>query len=127
MPEETKKILIVDDDKFLREMYVTKFKSSGFDVDAAGSVKEAIAKFQDGYEPDILIFDIVMPLEDGWDLARQVRDNNYIPNAKKIVLSNQGESSDIKKSEEFDLDGYIVKALSTPTEVVEKVKVISEK
>lgn len=127
MPDELKKIFIVDDDKFLREMYVTKFKSSGFEVDSVGSVKEAIDKLEEGYKPDVLIFDIVMPVENGWDFIKKVRDNDYVPKAKKIVLSNQGEEQDLEKGKEFNVDGYIVKALSTPSEVVEKVKQISEK
>ena len=68
-----------------------------------------------------------MPLEDGWDLAQQIKDNEYIPNTKRIVLSNQGEATDVEKSKDFDVDGYIVKALNTPSEVVEKVTKISEK
>lgn len=125
MSDETKKILIVDDDKFLREMYVTKFSASGFKVDSASSVKEAIQKIEEGLEVDLVLFDIVMPLEDGWDFAKQLKDNNYLPKAKKVVLSNQGEETDIEKSKTLDIDGYIVKALSTPTEVVEQVKKIT--
>lgn len=126
MSSEAKKILIVDDDKFLREMYVTKFSSTGFSVDSAGSVSEAIEKIENGYVPELLLFDIVMPVENGWDLISKVQEKNLLPNSKKIVLSNQGEQTDIDKSKEFNVDGYIVKALNTPSEVVEKVKKISE-
>lgn len=127
MDENTKKILIVDDDKFLREMYVTKFATIGFYVDSVGSVAEAIEKIKGGYEPDIMLFDIIMPIENGWDLMQKIKDENLIPNTKKIVLSNQGEEPDVSKSEDFKVDGYIIKALNTPSEVVEKVKKISEK
>jgi len=127
MTDEKKKIFIVDDDKFLREMYVAKFSSADFDVDSVGSVREAVDKFEEGYNPDILLFDIIMPLEDGWDLAKEIKEKNYIPNAKRIVLSNQGEESDKEKGKEFSVDGYIVKALNTPSEVVEEVKKISKK
>jgi CheY-like chemotaxis protein len=123
-----KKIFIVDDDKFLREMYVTKFSASGFEVDSAGSVREAMEKLIDSEKtPDVLLFDIIMPQEDGWDLAQKIKDQNLIKDAKRIVLSNQGEESDVEKSKEFNVDGYIIKALTTPSEVVEKVKEISEK
>lgn len=127
MSQTNKKILIVDDDKFLREMYVTKFSASGFDVVSASSVREAIDKFVDGYEPDVLLFDIIMPLENGWDLAREIRENNYIPNSKLMVLSNQGEQIDVEMAKKFNVDGYIVKALKTPSEVVEEVKGIMSK
>jgi two-component system OmpR family response regulator len=127
MSDGKKKILIVDDDKFLREMYVNKFSSSGFDVDSVGSVREAVERFEDGASPDVILFDIIMPVEDGWSLAQKIKDNNYIPNAKKIVLSNQGEDSDKEQGKKFNVDSYIIKALNTPSEVVEKVIQISNK
>ena len=127
MEEEKKKILIVDDDKFLREMYVTKFGASNYSVDSAGSVSEAVEKIKEGFVPDILLFDIIMPVEGGWELAKYIQDENLIPNAKRIVLSNQGEQSDIDKSKEFGVHGYIVKALNTPSEVLAQVKDISTK
>ncbi len=127
MEEEKKKILIVDDDKFLREMYVTKFAASNYSVDSAGSVSEAVEKIKEGFVPDILLFDIIMPVEGGWELAKYIQDENLIPNAKRIVLSNQGEQSDIDKSKEFGVHGYIVKALNTPSEVLAQVKDISTK
>ncbi len=125
MDKNAKKILIVDDDMFLRQMYVTKFLSNGFEVDSTGSTKEALEKLESGYSPDVLLFDIIMPIEDGWVLMKHIKEKNYIPNAKTIVLSNQGEAQDIDKSKEFGVDGYIVKALKTPSEVVEEVKRIS--
>lgn len=125
MSKESKKILIVDDDKFLREMYVAKFSGSGFEVNSVGSVKEAINLFQEGYEPDILLFDIIMPMEDGWDLMKQIQENDYIKKSKKIVLSNQGEEEDKEIGEKYKVDGYIVKALNTPSEVVKQVQVLS--
>jgi CheY-like chemotaxis protein len=127
MTEVNKKILIVDDDKFLRDMYVTKFSSSDFTVQSAGSAKEAIEQIKGGFAPDILIFDIVMPTDSGWDLMDLIKSEELIPSAKKIVLSNQGEESDKEKSKEYNVDGYIVKAFSTPSEVVAQVKEISEK
>lgn len=127
MSDSSKKILILDDDNFLRGMYVKKFQDAGFEVDSIGSVKEALEKFAAGYETDILLFDIVMPVQTGWDLAKEIKNNNYIPKAKKIILSNQGEEEDVQKVNDFEIDGYIVKALNTPSEVVEKVTEISKK
>ena len=67
-----------------------------------------------------------MPIDDGWDLAQKIKENNYIPNAKKVVLSNQGEKEDKDKSKEFGVDGYIVKALNTPSEVVKKIQELTK-
>lgn len=127
MTEIKKKVCIVDDDKFLREMYTLKFSSGGFEVESFGSAEEALNKFESGYEPDILLFDIIMPMIDGWGFIKRVKENNYIPNAKKIVLSNQGEQNDISKVTLYNIDGYIVKAIKTPSEVVADVKKLAEK
>jgi CheY-like chemotaxis protein len=126
MNEDTKKILIVDDDMFLRQMYVTKFIANGFDVDSAGSSKEALEKIEGGFIPDVLLFDIIMPINDGWYLIQNIREKNILLNTKMIVLSNQGETNDIENSKKFKVDGYIVKALKTPSEVVNEVKQISK-
>lgn len=127
MTDQKIKILLVDDDKFLREMYITKFTNSGFEVSSAGSGQEAIDKIKEGHDFKILLFDIIMPGMDGWGFIKSVRDQNLLPDAKVIVLSNQGESNDVDKSKEFNVDGYIVKALKTPSEVVEEVNKIYNK
>lgn len=122
-----KKICIVDDDQFLREMYTLKFKSAGFEVESFEKAEDLLTKFDEGYVPDVLLFDIIMPVMDGWGLMEKIKEKGYIPDAKRIVLSNQGEQADISKAELFKVDGYIVKALKTPSEVVEEVKKISSK
>jgi CheY-like chemotaxis protein len=127
MTETKKKICIVDDDKFLREMYTLKFNTAGFEVESFNGAEEVLTKFEAGYTPDILLFDIIMPVIDGWGLMKNITEKGYISSAKKIVLSNQGEQADISKAEMYKVDGYIVKALKTPSEVVEEVKKISSK
>lgn len=119
--EETK-LLIIDDDKFLREMYVTKFTSSGFKVDSTISAIEALEKIKGGFVPDVILLDLIMPGMTGWEFLAEANNANLLTNTKVIVLSNQGESQDIEKSKEFKVAGYIVKALKTPSEVVEEVK-----
>ena len=124
MVDNMKKILIVDDDNFLRQMYIGKFKLAGYEVESCGSTKEALSKLGEGYEPDVLLFDIVMPVEDGWELLKQIQTKGYAKKAKKIVLSNQGEEKDAEIAKGLKVDGYIVKALNVPSEVVEKVEKI---
>jgi len=113
---ENTKLLIIDDDKFLREMYVTKFSSSGFTVDSSVSAMEALEKIKGGFVPDVLLLDLIMPGMTGWEFLTETKKSNLMPNTKVIVLSNQGESQDIEKSKDFNVSGYIVKALKTPSE-----------
>lgn len=119
-----RKIVIIDDDTFLLDMYVTKFKKAEFEVFAFSSAQEALDKIKDEEKLDAVIFDIIMPGMDGWTFAREYRKLNLHPNAKFVVLSNQNQSSDIEISKEVKADLFIVKALKTPTEVVQEVNAI---
>lgn len=119
-----KKIVIIDDDTFLLDMYVTKFKKAEFEVLAFSSAQEALEILKDEQHVDVVIFDIIMPGMDGWTFAREYRKLNLHPNAKFVVLSNQNQQTDIEVSKEVGADLFIVKALKTPTEVVQEVNSI---
>ncbi len=124
MSEEVqkKKILIVDDDKFLLNMYTIKFQKDNFEVSTAADGSDAIAKLEGGLVPDAMVLDIVMPVMDGLEVLEKVRKEKFIPNAKILILSNQGQSSDIEKAKQLGINGYIVKATTIPSEVVAEVK-----
>ena len=119
-----KKIFIVDDDKFLLDMYTFKFNEKGFEVvQALGSV-DALAKLKGGVVPDIFLLDLVMPTMDGFELLSIIKKDSMAPNAKVIILSNLGQPDDIKKGRALGANGYVIKASSTPSEVVEKVSFV---
>lgn len=125
---ETKKynILIVDDDKFLLNMYSMKFTKEGMSVTAIGDPLEAYEKLKGGLSPDILILDVVMPGMDGIELLQKVREEKLITNSVVIILSNQGQQSDIDKAKALGINGYIVKATTIPSEVLNEVLRIAE-
>jgi CheY-like chemotaxis protein len=122
--KEKKKVLIVDDDKFLLDMYTVKFGENNFDVVAALGSLDALGKIKEGVRPDAILLDVVMPSMDGFELLETIKRDKLAPGAKMIVLSNLGQQSDIEKGKALGADGYIVKANSTPSEVVAKVKEI---
>lgn len=119
--EAKKKIFIVDDDIFLLDMYALKFNQSNFEVDTALGSLKALEKIRSGYSPDIMLLDIVMPDMDGFELLEKIKEEKLIPNTVKVVLSNRGQQSDIARGESLGAQGYIVKANSTPSEVVLKI------
>jgi CheY-like chemotaxis protein len=116
-----KKILLVDDDSFLLNMYSLKFEKSNYEIVAVLSSQDALNKLKDGFKPDILIFDVVMPGMDGIELLAAVRSQHLADQAKCLMLTNQGESTDIDRAKKIGFDGYIVKATSIPSEVVKAV------
>lgn len=118
-----KKILIVDDDKFLLDIYSLKFKSGGFEVDTAFGGEDALKKIRED-APDILLLDIVMPGMDGIEVLQTIRGEKIGSGMTIIILSNQSQQSDVDKATALGVDGYIIKASSTPSEVLAKVKEI---
>jgi CheY-like chemotaxis protein len=124
--EKKYNIFIVDDDKFLLDMYSMKFSEKGFNVEIAFGSIEALEKLKGGYKPDIILLDIVMPTMDGFELLGEIKKNNLAAGSVVIILSNLGQQEDIEKGSQLGADGYIIKASSTPTEVVNKVLEIAQ-
>lgn len=124
-PNQTpKKIFIVDDDKFLLDMYTFKFKEKGFEVIQAFGSVDALSKLKGGIVPDIMLLDIVMPTMDGFELLSIIKNEKLAPDAKVIVLSNLGQPTDVEKGRSLGANGYVIKASATPSEVVEKVMTV---
>lgn len=124
MTNEKHKILIIDDDEFLLEMYATKFKEEGFEVDIAPGGKEALEKIKNGPPSEIVLLDIVMPGMDGFELLEIIKKEGLIPTSKIIILSNLGQKDQIDRGLNLGAVDYIVKAYFTPSEVVKKVNAI---
>lgn len=124
-PTQTpKKILIVDDDKFLLDMYTYKFKEKGFEVTQAFGSVDALNKLKGGIVPDMMLLDVVMPTMDGFELLALIKSEKLAPNSKVIVLSNLGQPADVEKGRTLGANGYVIKASSTPSEVVQKVMTV---
>ncbi len=121
MDGNKRKILIVDDDTFLLDMYAFKFSQHNFEVHTAPDGLQAVAKLKEGLNPDIVLLDIIMPNMDGFEMLEKINKENLSPASVKIVLSNKNQQSDIERGKELGVDGYIIKASSTPQEVIEQV------
>ncbi len=120
---DTKKynVVLIDDDKFLLNMYSLKFSKEGMQVTVISSPEEALEKFREGFNPDIVMLDMVMPGMDGIELLTKIREEKLIKDAVVIFLSNQGQSSDIEKAQALGINGYIVKATTIPSEVLKEM------
>jgi len=124
---EKRKIFIVDDDNFLLDMYALKFSQNNFEVYTAGNGTQALEKLKDGLVPDVMLLDIIMPEMDGFEMLEEIVKENIAPNCVKIILSNKSDERDISRGKELGAAGYIVKANSTPAEVIDQVIKILEK
>jgi DNA-binding response OmpR family regulator len=114
-----KKILLIEDDPFLVDIYSIKLKESGYDVIVAEEGEAGLKKIKEE-SPDLVLLDIVLPNFNGWEILRKVDTKNV----KIVVLSNLGEKDEVEKGIKLGAVKYLVKAHYTPTEVVAEVKKI---
>ncbi|OHA02893.1 MAG: hypothetical protein A3J58_02335 [Candidatus Sungbacteria bacterium RIFCSPHIGHO2_02_FULL_52_23] len=113
------KILIIDDDPFIADMYVLKFKDEQFEIETARNGKDGLKKI-DEYKPDVILLDVVMPDMDGFQVLEEIRKKN-VPQ-KIILLTNLGQKEDVERGLALGASDYVVKAHFTPSEVVERVR-----
>ncbi|MBU1102923.1 response regulator [Patescibacteria group bacterium] len=121
MAQDQKKILLVEDDRFLSEMYVNKLTGSGFAVETAGDGQEALNRVKE-YRPDLVLLDIVLPKMDGFEVLQSLKKDDRDRNIPVILLTNLGQKEEVEKGLKLGARDYIIKAHFTPTEVVAKIK-----
>ena len=119
--EEKTKILIVEDDKFLRELLVRKLESSDMEALVAIDGKEALKKIKE--EPaQLILLDLILPGMDGFEILKEIKKDPATANIPVIILSNLGQREEIEKGMKLGADDYLVKAHFTPAEIVDKIK-----
>ncbi len=127
--KKTYKVCIVDDDPFLLDMYNLKFQQAGHEVACFTEGDVALETLRAQSDFDAVLLDLVMPKTDGYAILAAIREENLCGEQTAIIiLSNQGQDKDISKAEEYGIDGYLIKANTLPSEVLERVEgIITEK
>lgn len=120
------KILLVDDDAFLRDMYATKFTEKKHEVDVAENGEVALTRLHEK-KYDVVLLDVIMPGMDGIELLKRIKAEKLGGDPICIMLSNQSEDADKKSALNAGAKGYIVKAEFIPSEVVEEIIKLSKK
>jgi len=118
-----KKILIVEDDPFLGEMYAAKFTQEGFQTEVAMDGKIGLTKIK-VFNPDLILLDIVLPKLDGFELLKKIKKKSEFKGIPVVLLTNLGQKNEVEKGLRLGADEYIIKAHFTPTAVVAKIKEI---
>ncbi len=125
---EKKVVLLLDDDKFLLDMYSLKFQQQGYMVQSFLSTNDALAALRAGFTPDVMLFDLVMPQKDGVAFLMEMTQEALAKNAIRIVLTNQNDDAEREKVLKFGADQCVVKASAVPSEVVNIVdRALAEK
>lgn len=115
------KIVIVDDDDFLTNMYATKFGHGGVSVEVYKSGESFLNKLRGGIKTDLILLDIVIPDVNGIEILRKMRKDKLAEGIPVVMLTNQNDERDISEAKMLGVSGYIVKSAATPSEVVAEV------
>jgi len=122
---QPQKILIVEDDQFLRELCVKKLEKEGFKATAAVDGSEGLKKLA-VEAPDLILLDIILPGIDGFDVLKNVKEDPKLKDIPVILLTNLGQKDDVEKGLKLGARDYLIKAHFTPKEIIDKVKSVLE-
>lgn len=116
------KILLVEDDPMISEIYQRKFSEAGFEVDIAASGKEVLKKAGES-EFDIILLDLVLPEISGMEVLKELKKGGkYSSRAKVIIFSNLNEKEQQDEAIENGADGFIAKTHYSPSDLVREVR-----
>ncbi len=126
MNQNRKKILLIEDDKAIIDVYETIFKKAHFDVDVISWGKEAIKRMEEVQAqkeaaPDIVLLDLILPDLNGAEVLKTIKTNNITKSIIVFVLTNQ-ESPELHQSSDIKPDKFIIKANVTPTQLLKLIK-----
>ncbi len=118
-----KKILIIEDDKFLRELITRKLLNEAYEVSEAVDGEEGIKKIKEE-KPDLILLDLILPGIDGFEVLSKKKEDPALASIPVIILSNLGQKDDVEKGLKMGAVDYLIKAHFTPGEIIEKIKVV---
>lgn len=116
-----KTILIIEDDKFLRELIAQKLSKEGYNTSEAVDGEEGIKKIQQE-KPNLVLLDLILPGIDGFEVLSKMQQDPLLAQIPVIILSNLGQKEDVEKGLKLGAVDYLIKAHFTPGEIIEKIK-----
>ena len=121
MAKKKAKILVVEDEEFLLDLYETKLEESGYEVIKASNGEEGISLARLEL-PSLILLDILMPKVDGYEMLKSIKSNNKTRTIPVIIFSNLSQKEEIEKGLKLGAKDFIIKTSVTPTELEIKVR-----
>lgn len=119
--------MIIEDDKFLRELMVRKFNTEqGFEVNTAVDGESGLRAMKEE-KPDLVLLDLILPGIGGFEVLSKMKEDVMLSGIPVIILSNLGRQDDVEKGLSLGAVDYMVKAHFTPNEIVSKVRQVLNK
>ena len=120
------KILIIEDDKFLRELIAKKLLKEGFEIEEAIDGEEGLRKIKE-VKPDLVLLDLILPGIDGFEVLKNIKEDPKLSLIPVVILSNLGQRDEVEKGLSLGAVDFLVKAHFTPEEIIEKIKTVLAK
>lgn len=117
------KVLVIEDDKFLRELVVQKLTREGFETFEAVDGEDGVKKVKET-KPDLVLLDLILPGIDGFEALGRIKEDQELAKIPVIILSNLGQKDDVEKGLKLGASDYLIKAHFTPGEIIAKVRSI---
>ena len=121
MSKENPKVLMIEEDRFLRKIYRDKLSRFGFDFFEATNGEEGLNKVI-AEKPDLVILDLILPRKNGFDVLIDMKSNKNTENIPVIILSNLGQESDIQRGLSLGAAAYLIKTEVSLSGVVDQVR-----
>lgn len=115
------KILLIEDEDYIRDLYKRQLELAGFMTDACGSGTEGLKALENNTY-DMVLLDIMLPDKNGLEVLLSIKQNNSIKDTPVVMLTNLGQDSVIKEAFKIGVSGYLLKAALTPDQIVGEVK-----
>lgn len=121
MSNDKKKLLIIEDEKILAEMYRDIFSQAGYQTFLAFDAEQGL-ELTKSKKPDLILLDILLPKESGIFFLKKIREDPEISSIPVVAFSNYEHPSTIKEAYELGIKAYLLKTNLNPKEIVEKIK-----
>lgn len=115
------KILLVEDDQALAQMYIMRLEAEGFDVEHAPNGEDALSVAVK-YRPDLILLDAMMPKISGFDVLDILRNTPETTNMRIIMLTALSQDKDKERAESLGVDDYLVKSQVVIADVIERIR-----
>ena len=119
------RVLVVEDEPMLRDVYVTLFKLQDYVVQSAVNGKDAVDMLK-AYEPDVIVLDALMPVMGGIEFLETVNPRDNLPRTRILLLSNLSDPKTISKGKKLGVHKYLLKADVSPTQLLEAVRELTK-
>lgn len=117
---KAKRILIIEDDQFIREMYTRELQKEGYSVETAENAEEG-EKLIKAKRFDLILVDIMLPGKNGLDMIKDFKEIDGTRGADFILLTNLGQEAIVKQGLALGAKGYLIKSSHSPQEIVEEI------